>query len=333
MFLSDVRNNPDWLDNLAGDGRYSWKIFLDLPPQARVLDLGCGLGNLTRSVAPHVAETVAFDLTWERLEFTRERIRKFNLEDRVLTMAGGDGASLPFADNSFDCVMLSGVLEWVASDDSLWRGVPSKLGKLWRMLSLGFGASSPRRVQLDFLREIRRVLKPDGQLFVAIENRTNLEYFRGRVDHHSGILFGSLLPRPLANLWSIYKTRSPYRTYTYSYLGYRRLMRQAGFAKTLFLGLTPGYSHLREIIPYGWQRARWIDATNNKTLSQLRKAAFFIPALGMVSSDGSARRSSLGERLLSKISGDTGIGPITFKSLTVSQKRRRSLRSSRRNAN
>src|SRR5690606_26785691 len=55
-FMAEVNYNPDWLDNLVADGRYAWKLFLELPPDARVLDLGCGLGNLTKNVAPHVGE-------------------------------------------------------------------------------------------------------------------------------------------------------------------------------------------------------------------------------------------------------------------------------------
>src|SRR5262245_45900592 len=45
-FLGSVRAVKSWIDNVAVSGRYSWKLFLELPPGARLLDLGCGLGNL-----------------------------------------------------------------------------------------------------------------------------------------------------------------------------------------------------------------------------------------------------------------------------------------------
>ena len=67
------------------------------------------------------------------------------------------------------------------------------------MLMSFFGETNPRRTQQRFLQELGRILKPDGQLFVAIENRWNYEYFGGRPDHHSGLKYGSLLPRFLAN--------------------------------------------------------------------------------------------------------------------------------------
>jgi SAM-dependent methyltransferase len=167
-FMQEVRFNPDWMDNLAADGRYAWKLFLQLPPGAKVLDIGCGLGNLTRNVAPHVGEVCALDLTWERLQFARARFAKFNRDDRISLVAGGDGAHLPFADETFDCVLISGVLEWVADDSSLWSKANGKLDKIAAMLRAHFGETNPRRVQLRFLQEVRRVLKTYGQLFVGI---------------------------------------------------------------------------------------------------------------------------------------------------------------------
>jgi len=320
-FLAEVRHNPDWLDNLTADGRYSWKLFLDLPPEARVLDLGCGLGNLTRNIAPHVAETVAFDLTWERLEFARERLAAEGLGSRVRIVAGGDGEFLPFADDSFDCVVLSGVLEWIAADGSLWAGTTGRLAKLARMFALSLGETNPRRMQLRFLREIRRVLKRDGQIFVAIENRTNLEYALGRPDHHSGLLYGSLLPRPLANLWSIAKSRVPYRTYTYTCAGHRRLMREAGFDDVRFLGLTPGYSHLRRILPYGGSFGSWANVAEQGSLAKrISSHPWFVPALGVIATNEGAGRRSLGERLLATMAAGLGDPTLRMRSLTISGK-------------
>jgi len=36
-FMAEVSFNPDWMDNLVADGRYAWKLFLELAPDARVL--------------------------------------------------------------------------------------------------------------------------------------------------------------------------------------------------------------------------------------------------------------------------------------------------------
>ena len=172
--MTHVNDNPDWLDDLVVDGRYAWKLCLDLPADAKFLDLGCGLGNLTKNIAPHVGEAVALDLTWERLQFAKRRFARFNAEDCIAVVAGGDGSHLPFSDGYFDCVALSGVLEWVAETQN-WKDTDSKLLKAARMFLSNFGQSNPRAMQVKFLAEIRRILKPGGQLFVAIENALHYE--------------------------------------------------------------------------------------------------------------------------------------------------------------
>src|SRR5205807_6566326 len=88
-FLRSVKNVPEWIDNIAVDGRYSWKLLLELPRGCRFLDFGCGLGNLTHNIAGHVGEAVALDLTWERLQFAKQRFRELNPDDRILLIAAG----------------------------------------------------------------------------------------------------------------------------------------------------------------------------------------------------------------------------------------------------
>src|SRR5690606_804278 len=146
-------------------------------------------------------------------------------------------------------------------DTSLWSNAKGKLDKMTAMLGAHFGETNPRRVQLRFLQGVRRVVKEPGRLFVGCEDRLCRRCFTGRSEHHSGLMFGSLLPRGVATVYSIARARVPYRTYTYAYPGYRRLMREAGFGECRFLGLTPGYSHLSEIVPFtgewrGWSRRR-----------------------------------------------------------------------------
>src|SRR5947209_2999096 len=75
-FLKHVNYNPDWLDNLVAEGRYAWKTLLNLNPKTSLLDLGCGLGSLTFNIAPHVAQVFAMDLTYPRVMFTKNRLKK-----------------------------------------------------------------------------------------------------------------------------------------------------------------------------------------------------------------------------------------------------------------
>lgn len=301
-FLDSVNHNPDWLDNLVADGRYAWQLFLKFSSDSRVLDLGCGLGNLVNNIAGNVAHVYALDLTYERLQFAHLRFDKSGVRDRVTLLAGGDSGHLPFPDQSLDCVTLSGVLEWVPDDDS-WERQGSKLRKAFSGVRSFFGASNPRRTQLRFLKEIRRVLKPEGQLFIGIENRLSYRYFGGRPDHHSGLWYASLLPRFAANLYSIVASRRPYRTYTYSFSGYSRLLKEAGFPVQEFIGLNPGYSNLVELIPLQTIGTLW-KAPRSSGRNAVKRGKHFVPAYGIIGSQKMSDRPSLAEQLAAAISRD-----------------------------
>ena len=135
---------------------------------------------------------------------------------------------LPFCDGSFDLVILNGVLEWVgAYSDS----------------------KSPSQCQKDLLREISRVLRPGGSLYIGIENRFGYKFLLGKPDDHSQVMYTSLLPRFLADRRMIKIKGKPYRTYTYSYWGLKRLLGKCGFHNVKIALSLPDYRYFKHIIP------------------------------------------------------------------------------------
>ena len=187
--------------------RASWWPLLAFRPGMRVLDYGCGWGVMSFSYARRGgAEVTAYDLCQERLRFLQIRSASEGLSN-ITFVRGGDAPNLPFPDSSFDLAFLIGVLEWIPTS---FEG-------------------SPLEVQKHFLREIARVLSPTGQLLLAIENRFNWYYFLGEPEDHTHIRFISLLPRPLANVYSRLRTGKPLRTLTHSNRAYKKLLRGAGF--------------------------------------------------------------------------------------------------------
>jgi ubiquinone/menaquinone biosynthesis C-methylase UbiE len=69
----------------------------------KLLDLGCGPGIVTASLAPAVREVVAYDLTPEMLEKARQRCEKAGLKNVRFEL--GRAEELPFEKESFDCVV------------------------------------------------------------------------------------------------------------------------------------------------------------------------------------------------------------------------------------
>ena len=198
--------------------RASWIYLGGLQRRRRVLDLGCGWGTLLTTLARVFDEAVGMDMTGERLEFTAQRARHEGISNLTL-IKGGATLPLPFADGSFDLVALNGVLEWVPEGT----------------------AGDPRQVQRRFLAEVQRILAPGGEVYIGIENRLAYSYFLGMPEDHTALRFGALLPRPLANLYSLLKRRKSYRTYTYSRAGYRALLSEAGLPAVRISAVYPDY--------------------------------------------------------------------------------------------
>ncbi|MBM3357802.1 MAG: class I SAM-dependent methyltransferase [Betaproteobacteria bacterium] len=110
---------------------------LELPPAARVLDLGCGTATLTLMLKRRFpqASVAGVDGDAEILRIAREKVRRSGLD---VDLREAMAQALPYADASFDCVASS-----------------------------LFFHHLERAAKLAVLAETRRVLKPGGALHVA----------------------------------------------------------------------------------------------------------------------------------------------------------------------
>lgn len=172
---------------------------------------------------------------------------------------------------------------------------------------------------MQFLKEIKRVLKPQGQLFIGIENRTNYEYFTGRNDHHSGLLFGSLLPRFIANLYSVFKNRTPYRTYTYNHRGCRKLLNESGFPDVQVVGLVDGYTKLNRLYPYNIKELIDISEAESGLGQKIKANINFVPAHGLIAQQPKQNEFSFLGRLVAKIEDEASV-KLNFHSFFVTEK-------------
>jgi SAM-dependent methyltransferase len=114
---------------------------------ARVLNIGCGVGRVERYLAPHVAELHAVDISGEMIARARERLAE--LPNVHLREIGNDEFLRAFDNDRFDLVFSFLVLQHLAREDALL-----------------------------YLRDAFRILKPGGVLFVQFPNFLSPEYTR-----------------------------------------------------------------------------------------------------------------------------------------------------------
>jgi len=205
--------------------RINWKYIVDSDTSGNILDIGSGWGTLSFAFAKQSRNVFALEPVWERVKFIRIVKEQENLANLYPVCASA--LKLPFGDNFFDVVIANGVLEWIALSDKSF---------------------SPRKVQEKMLSNIYRILKPEGSLYIGIENALAYFYFLGRKDPHSGLRFATFMPRSLANFYSKMVKKKEYRTYIYSINGYKGLLRRAGFRKIDFYMPVPGYLNFKYIV-------------------------------------------------------------------------------------
>ena len=186
----------------------------------RYLDIGSGFGTLPLLAIKFFNEVYSLESGLERVKFQAEMKKQELLKNFYITRA--NTSNLPFKTNFFDFIAVNGVLEWIGLIDQ---------------------KKNTKKLQIKFLKDLHKILKPNGVLYIGIENRFDPAYVFGKIDH-SGYKFINLLPRFLANLIiKVYKKPAhhfiskekqkivfkKYSTYTYTFMGYKELLKRAGF--------------------------------------------------------------------------------------------------------
>ena len=214
-------------DFVFGMARSDFLYYIPLDKTSKVLDVGCGLGTHSFNASRFAGQVYGCDLSKKRVEFCEERKKDEKVQN--INFLHSDVENLPFSPNTFDAILLNGVLEWLGEKNK---------------------NKDPRQDQIEDLAYLRKLLKPGSTLYVGIENRFAVSYLFSALDHNS-LKYTSFMPRFLANIVSKIKRKKPYRTYTYSKMGYIKLMKDAGFDKKAdFYIAHPGYNLPQFLIPF-----------------------------------------------------------------------------------
>jgi 2-polyprenyl-3-methyl-5-hydroxy-6-metoxy-1,4-benzoquinol methylase len=221
-----AQNNP-WLHRVVTSPDRDLFFRLRPPPAgARVLDVGAGWGQISLPLA-RTCEVTALEPTPERLAFIRAAAAQEGATRR-LHFVQADLFDVEF-DTRFDLVTCIGVLEWVPK----------------------FRAGDPREVQIDFLRRVRALLNPGGQLVVGIENRLGLKYLLGAPDDHLGVPNIAVYDAGLADRkWQAHSGQA-LRVFTFTRIELAEMLAAAGLSDHRFFAALPDYKLPQRILPLG----------------------------------------------------------------------------------
>jgi 2-polyprenyl-3-methyl-5-hydroxy-6-metoxy-1,4-benzoquinol methylase len=138
----------------------NWYPFVE---NAEVLEIGAGCGAITTALCEKVKNVIGIELSKKRSEINAYRNKnRTNLEILV-----GNFNDIKI-DQEFDYITLIGVLEYAKS------------------------YTNTNEPYVDFLKKIKKYLKPQGKLIIAIENKFGLKYWAGCREDHTGKFFDGL---------------------------------------------------------------------------------------------------------------------------------------------
>lgn len=152
----------DWVNKAkAAEGLFDdFSKRADNPAGKKFLDMGFGNAVICGVFSKRGACVYGVEVDQTLFDIGQAHVKKNNIKADLFLY---DGTKLPFADNFFDFVFSTSVLEHVSHPDV-------------------------------FLKEAARVLAPHGKMYLAFPNKYALR------DNHTGIYFLGFLPRPLAQV-------------------------------------------------------------------------------------------------------------------------------------
>jgi len=159
-FLSDACEGLDaYLNGTISLVKQRELDLLDPQPGDRILDLGCGRGEVVAHLIRDGYEVIGIDYSGDALHLSRELLER---EDLPVHLARCDAARLPFADGSFDRILMGDVIEHLE-----WEHGEAALREIGRILAPGGTVLVHTAPNLWFVRLVlpivRLLLKFFGQ--------------------------------------------------------------------------------------------------------------------------------------------------------------------------
>jgi len=137
---------------------------LQLRPADRLLDIGCGWGNMMFHAAARGCHVTGMTLAPEQAKFIRWEAKRLGIQDRVDVVVQDAGGVLPFAAGSFDRIVTIGATEHIADINLLFRECRRVLKDDGLMLQHAITASPEEVVDNDELRFLQQHIFPVGEV-------------------------------------------------------------------------------------------------------------------------------------------------------------------------
>lgn len=175
---------------------------IKLPREAKILDVGCGPGELLLELIEEFDQMVGIDIADEMVSIANIKKAKLPHNENI-TFEVGDIEGLRFDSNSIDVIICSGVVEYL-KDDTGW------------------------------MDEIKRVLKPSGYLIINVTNKFSIKKWT------SGLVEGLKSSQLLLKLMNFVKVKVlnkgkihyfPFKPRLHSPRRFDRYLKENGFQK------------------------------------------------------------------------------------------------------
>ena len=213
VFSSELRQRcTDWpsLYHLSGTRTNILRPF-ESELRGDILEIGAGCGAITRYLGECGGNVLALEGSPRRAAIARARTR-----DLCNVTVLSDKFDLFAPNEKFDVITLIGVFEYA---------------------SLFTSGEEPA---LRMLEHVRTLLKPQGRLFIAIENQLGLKYLAGAPEDHLG--------QPMYGIEGRYLKHQPQ---TYGRARLSEMLERTGFSTFDFLAPFPDYKLPVSIIAEG----------------------------------------------------------------------------------
>ncbi len=203
-YSSVIEEKKDWaiLYHLS-EVRGNIVSFLPITKEDDVLEIGAGCGAITGTLADMARSVDCIELSKKRSLVNAVRNKEY---DNITINVGNFQDIEPNIEKKYDYITLIGVLEYAASY---------------------IAAKEP---YVEFLKIIKKHLKEDGKLIIAIENKYGLKYFAGCREDHLATFFSGI---------EGYMNCDSVRTFSKN--GLEKLSKDAGYKDIEFYYPYPDY--------------------------------------------------------------------------------------------